>query len=376
MATLSQRVELFRIEQYLATYRPYVALIVGTYGRTIAAQAFHRAVSHHRHVRMGFGMEKQIGLLRFLAGSKMRELTEYEPDTIMGEMSLELPGNLPYLASRILPRLLLIPHIGHEHIDLFGSREMVAHEYLGISHQMSSDSVVVLHTDDKYVLDLKEHIAHPVITYGMHPDADVRLLRAHREGQGIFLECVLHGVHYEEYFPHLISRQHVEGVLAGLAGAHAMGVDARQALEGMKNLTAPHGSFSMQSGMKGATVIDDTADPCPEKLESSLKSLATLKYPGRTFIVLGDMRGLAQHSIRFHEELGRQAAAVAPYCIFVGDAMRHAQAAALKASHKIDTHHFTASADAAAWLPQHIRPGDVIYIAGGNMGDVVDRFKK
>ncbi len=315
--------------------------------------------------------------MRFLTGSKMREIAEIEPDTIIGEVLLERPGYLPYIASSILPRLLILPHIGTEHMDLFGSKDMVAHEYLAVANTLQADGVVVLNADDEHVRELQEHIHHPVITYGMHPSADVRLTRAKRM-QGIFAEFIVHNVHYEAHFPHLVSRQHVAGMLAGIAGAHAMGVDIQDAITGLRNLTPPHGSFLMLSGIKGSRVIDDTADACPEKLESSLKSFATLPCVSRKFVVLADLDNLSQYAIKMHEELGRQAATVAPIIIFVGDMMRHAQAAALKTGTVIDTHHFTTSADAAAWLPDHIRQNDLVYIAGGKsmeMENLIERLR-
>lgn len=397
MPSFSERVALFRIQQYLAKYRPYVATIAGTYGRTIAAQALYHAISRHRHARIGFGLETekniglpagQAGLLKFLVGSKMHELAEIEPDTIISTIPLEYPGYASYVLSRILPRLLVISHIGLEHVDLFGSKDIIQHEYLAVANTLERDAAVVLNADDEHVRELQQHINHPVITYGMHSSADVRLLRAKRparrvggsgDTQGIFMEFVLHGVHYEAHLPHLVSRQHVSGVLAGLAGAHAMGVDMHDAIAGVKQLTSPHGSFSIAHGLKGSIIIDDTADACPEKLESSLKSFSSMYKDTRKFVVLGDLDNLAQFAMKAHEELGKHAASVAPILIFVGDTMRHAQSAALKTGIKIDTHHFTTSADAAAWLPDHIRKDDIIYISGGKsmqMGKILRRLKK
>ncbi len=374
MPSFSERVALFRIEQYLATYRPYVAAVAGTYGRTIAAQALYCAISRHRHTRIGFDIEKEkkIGLLRFLVGSKMREIAEIEPDTIVSTIQLEYPGYASYVMSRMLPRLLVVSHIGLEHIDFFGSKDMVAHEYLAVANTLATDAVVVLNADDEHVRELQEHINHPVITYGMHPDADVRLMRAKRgeQMQGVFIEFVLHNVHYEAHVSHIISKQHVAAVLAGLAGAHAMGVDMHDAIAGLQQLKAPNGSFSIHAGMKASSVIDDTADACPEKLESSLKSFATLRTQTRKFVILGDLDNLSQCSLKTHEELGRQAAGVAPILIFIGDTMRHAQNAALKSGATIDTHHFPTSADAAAWLPDHIRKDDLIYISGGKSMEI------
>lgn len=379
MPSFSERVALFRIQNYLATYKPYVAAVTGTYGSDMATVALYAALSRHRHVRMGFdiGKEASMGLFKFLTRSGLHEMTEYEPDTIIGELPLTIPRHLPYIASRLLPRLLVLSHIGHEHIDTFGSHDMVAHEYLAATHALSTDAVVVLNADDKASMELREHIAHPVITYGTSVDADVRLARAHRHA-GMVLEITLHGMQYECNFPHLRVREHVEGVLAGLAGAHAMGIDTQVALDAMKQVAPPRGCFSSSVGVSGATIIDDTAHVCPEKVESSLKSFAGIQHTGRKVIVLGDIDNLSHHSVRMHEALGTQAASAGQLLVFIGEHMRHAQSAALKTSNYIDTNHFQTTADAAAWLPGYIRSNDLIYISGGKsmeMGKIVERLK-
>lgn len=374
MPSFAERIALFRIQNYLAKYHPYVAAALGTYGRSIAVHALHHTIARHRHARIGFGIERQRtnSIIQFLTRSKMREMTEFEPDTIIGEIGLERPGYMPYIMSRILPRLLMLPNIGSEHIDLFGSKEMVAHEYANVANTLSSDAIVILNADDENLRNMKQHIQHPVITYGVHESADLRIIRAKRgeNTQGIFLEFILHDVHYEVYFPHLFVRQHVQGVLAGLAGAHAMGIDMHKAIAAVQQLQPPRGSFSISPGITGSSIIDDTADVCPEKLESSLKSLASYTKDARTFIILGDIDNLGDISVRAHETLGKQAASAGNILIFVGNMMRHAQAAALKTGGTVDTHHFAASDDAARWLPQHIRTGDIVYIAGGKNSEI------
>jgi UDP-N-acetylmuramyl pentapeptide synthase len=378
----------------MVRYRPYVVAVLGAYGRTLASRAIGDAIKQHKHVRvgyavrqavdipqsiLGFGRATQSGTFRFLAGSRMRELAEYEPDTIITELPLLRPTFAPWAAEQILPRLLVFTHSGSQYLDTFGSMDILLHEYLAVAKTLQKDGAVVLNGDDEHLREIAGHITSPVITYGMNEHADVRLLRAVRRGNasGIMLTFTLHGKTFEGYFPHSTSKQHVAGVLAGIAASHAMGIDTMSALKALEGIQAPKGSFSVREGIQGCTVIDDTAEVCPEKIISSLRSFASLKGSGRKFAVLGDSDTLSHFSQKFHEEMGRESAHAAPILMFVGDAMRHAQRAALQSGSHIDTHHFETSQDAAKWLPNHIQNDDLIYIAGGadmKMNRIIDRI--
>lgn len=390
MAFLRERIAWFRSQQYMGRYHPYVVSVLGAYGRTLALNAIAHAIEHHRHVRVGYPVREavdipqsilglthatQSGTLGFLAGSKMRELAEYEPDTIITELPLLRPAFAPWAAEQVLPRLLVFTHSGSQYLDTFGSLDILLHEYLAVAKTLQRDGAVVLNIDDEHLRELAEHSTSPVITYGMNEHADVRLLHAVRRGDisGIMLTFTLHGKTFEGYFPHITSKQHVAGILAGIAASHAMGVDTMSALKALENIQPPTGSFSTRGGIQGCTVINDTSEPCPEKIVSSLKSFASLKGSGRKFAILGDIDTLSHFSQRFHEEIGREAAHAASILMFVGDHMRHAQRAALQSGSHIDTHHFATSTDVAKWLPNHIQNDDLIYVAGGGDVEVIVR---
>lgn len=392
MNSLAERIAWYRAEQYIARYRPYMIAIAGTYGCTMASQAMTLAVKNHRHVRQGYeaktsldipesilGVEahkREMGLMRFLAGSAMKELSEYEPDTIIAHVPLLKPHFARKVISRILPRMLVIPHIGSERIDLFGSREIVAHEYASLAGMLGQDGVLVLNADDEYAPAIRESVSCPIITYGTGKIADISLQRASRgeDGSGLFLEIAVDGTGYELFAPNIFAKQHIYGLLAGLAAAHGLGIHLKDAVAGLSHVQAARGVLQKRAGIRGAVLIDDTAALCPERLASSLKTFASLPCQGRKIAVLGDMENLGSQTVQAHAQAAADAASAAQIIIFIGEHMRHAQKEVSKSEHAIDTHHFVASAEAAPWLAEHVREHDLIYIAGGeqmNMQEVV-----
>jgi UDP-N-acetylmuramoyl-tripeptide--D-alanyl-D-alanine ligase len=397
MRSLRERIAWYRAEQYLARYKPYGVAVAGTYGRELTSDAIVHALRSHRDVRSGYRVEHSMdipegilgakshkeheGILRMLTRSKMRELTQYEPNTIVTQLPLLAPHAAPWALSRILPQMLVLTHVGLEYVDLFMNKDMIAHEYGILANTLSRDAVVVLNADDEELRQLIGNIHHPVITYGVHLKADVHISRAVRadDGKGIFLEVALHGKHHEVFLPHLFAKQHVSAIAASIAVAHGMGISPKDAMNGVRLMKPAQGTLARLEKKNGVVLIDDSYDTCPEQLESSLKTFATMKASGRKIIVMGDMDNLASFGIGAHEEAGRQSAAIAPIVIFIGDMMRHAQNAALQSGTKTDTHHFVSSSDAASWLPEQVREGDMVFVSGGksmNMGKIITSLQR
>ncbi len=392
MRSLREQLAWYRAEQYLARYNPYGIAVTGTYGRTLTSEAIFSALKAHRHVRKGYVVEHSIdipegilgaqghaehrSILRMLTQSKMREITQFEPDTSIADVPLLVPGFAPWALSRILPRMLVMTHVGLEHADLFMNKDMVVHEYGAVAGTLAKDAVIVLNADDKELRTLSETMQHPVLSYGIHPKADVRITRAVRAdgGKGLFLEIALHGKHQEIFLPNLFAAQHVSAIAAGVAAAHGMGISLQDAIQGLQKVQPPNGTLSRMHTKRGWTILDDSYDTCPEQLESSLKSFSTLACSGRKIAVVGDMDNLSSFAIESHEAAGKQAATSAPIVVFVGDMMRQAQDAVLKSGMKADTHHFTYSTDAATWLPENVREGDMVFVSGGKsmkMGKII-----
>ncbi len=382
MKPIAQHILWYRVDQYLARYRPYTIAVAGTYGRSTAAASILQAIHAHRHVRLAaagsqprhipegiLGVSERAGMsfLDLLAAGKMKELTEYEPDTIIAQVPLLAPGLARQAISHIVPRMLVLTHSGYEHLDLFGSQDMVMHEYQILTQQLASDAVIVLNVDDVHFRDMLGSLHHNVITYGTHEKADIRARRATRSesGSGIFLELSIDNVAHELYLPYSLAKQHMYGALAGIAVAHAMGVSSKDAIAGVQQVKPPHGIFSRVHGKNDSVVIDDTNNTTFDGILSSLTSLTSMLGAVRKIVVLKDIEGLGARSRELHERIGTAAASAGHILVFVGELMLAAQAAAGRANGEVDTHHFDTVAEVEQWLPAHIKKGDVVYVGGG-----------
>src|SRR5690606_16816618 len=106
---------------------------------------------------------------------------------------------------------------------------------------------------------------------------------------------------------------------------------------------------------KGVAVFDDTYNANPESMAAAIETLAETPVPdgSRRFVVLGRMGELGPHSDEAHLKVGRLAAERGFTVVTVGDGARGIAEGAGSPLH------FGDGSDAAAWLEQNVRPGDV-----------------
>jgi UDP-N-acetylmuramyl pentapeptide synthase len=378
---LGERVLWSRAREYVEKYKPILIGVTGSYGKTLTKEAIALALTDDRHVRAShksyntpigvalsiLGLQSAAdrrGWIHLLADSFIRERAEGEPDTIVLELGADRPGDIDWLVQQVSFRIGVVTNIGSTHLQLFVSKEMVAHEKLSLAVALAKDGTAILNSDDPLVIAMREYIKAPVMTFGEAEEADVRLVRADRLGvKGFALGLAIGSQKFEVALPHIIGRHQLQSVLAAIAVARVENVKIQRAINNLRSLKPPPGRLRMFEGVGGSVILDDSYNAAPESTIVSLKTLEALPAK-RRIAILGDMRELGAHSFRFHEEVGKKAAEVADVFIAVGQDMRHAQAAALESEHPVDAHHFPTSRDVGKWMGEFLHTGDVVLVKG------------
>ena len=393
MQTFFDRIAWVRAQQYIAKHQSFRIVVAGTYGRTLVSHMAYHAMREHRHVRLGYPVQDaadiplsilgtthekaHTNMIAFLVGAKKRELYEREPDTIIAELPLLTSGFAPKATKKILPQMLVLHYVGSEHLDVFSTTQNTSHEYEQICLSLPGDARIAINIDSTNAIAAAQHAHAQRITYGRSLAADICLTRAVRgdSATGIFVEITVEGRRYEAFLPNLFAKEHVSSLLAAVACAYMRNINPAHALQAIKHMPLPHGALQKVEA-RGATILTEHVE-CPEQMIESLKTLGSLPSSGRKIAVLGDVDSLGAQTIALHKQIGEQASQVASLIIFVGDAMRSAQRAAIVLEQKADTHHFATAQEAATWIAQHIQHNDMLYIAGGaimNMERIVERL--
>jgi UDP-N-acetylmuramoyl-tripeptide--D-alanyl-D-alanine ligase len=162
----------------------------------------------------------------------------------------------------------------------------------------------------------------------------------------------------------LLGPHFVENFLAAAAAAHVLGLGAEAMAEAASSLRpARHRGEVVLLGA-AVNLLDDCYNSSPDALEAAVVALGLV--PGRRRVaVLGDMLELGEAGPALHRALGRALGGRVDEVVGVGPLAREIVEGAREAGLPSGAlHHFGASADAVAALPDLVRPGDAVLVKG------------
>ncbi len=93
--------------------------------------------------------------------------------------------------------------------------------------------------------------------------------------------------------------------LAAAACAYAVGCDREAIKVGLETVPVVPGRLIKKTGLRGATIIDDTYNANPNSVAVAIDLLSGLQ--GRRILVLGDMGELGAHAENYHRQIGEKA---------------------------------------------------------------------
>ncbi len=402
LTKLGERLLWLRAADYVARYRTTLIGVAGSAYTTLAQHAIATALRTHRKVRQAehystspidvvhaiLGVDAAAGRhlwLRLLTGSRIRELREEEPDSIVTALPTTRPGDIDTAASRLPFSLGVITNIHTAHLSLFGSKDMLAHEVSSLIASLPQSGYAILNADDPAVYDLRQQTKAQVILFGNSSPATVRLRRCERLSSfGLACEVALHNKIHELYLPHIVARQQLEAILAALATTVAAGGDVAAAIQQLRKVVPPPGQLRLLPGAGDSLILDDSYDATPESMLAALNTLDELSAPRslggsrhihRRIAILGDIVDLGGATAEQHERIGQAAAQSAHVVVVVGEAMRAAGAQALRDG--ADVHHFDSSRDVGKWLASFLKSSDLVLVSGSramHMEETVHRL--
>ncbi len=308
-----------------------VVAITGSVGKTSTKDILAALLRPHlRTVAAEEGFNNEIGL--------PLTLCRIEPDTevVITEMAMRGPGQIRELARVARPDLGVITSIAPVHLELLGSLENVARAKAELLEELPRGAVAVLPADAPEL--------EPFVPEGLDvrrfppPEVEIRDGRAY----------VLHRGR-EVVFSFAARHQGANAAVA-LEVADALGVPPPE--------TPVEVTFSRWRSQEivlpgGGLLVNDAWNANPVAMRAALASLLERAAGRRTVAILGEMAELGPDAPRFHEEIGREAAAV-DLVVGVGELAR---------GYAPDEWAPTA-ADAVDLARELVRPGDAVLVKG------------
>lgn len=210
-------------------------------------------------------------------------------------------GEMSRLASMVQPQMAVVTNIGVAHIENFHTRENIRQEKLRIMEGMSPDGTIFFNGDDELLMQAKDTVKHPVVTYGMGENCDYRGENVRMvKGQTCF-DCVVGGDRYPVAL-NTLGTHNVLNALVAIAVAHKSGIPVAEAAA---TLAGFQGLRQKIYECDKYTVIDDTYNASPDSMKAGIDVLADYETTGRRIAVLADMLELGENSQEYHYEIGQ-----------------------------------------------------------------------
>ena len=340
-----------------------IAGVAGSVGKTTTKEILAALL------RARFGVLKTQGNLNNEYGLPLTLLgLSDEHDAAVVELGMSHRGELAQLAQIASPEVGVITRVAVEHLEFFTSIDEIALAERELIENLAwPHATAVLNADDERVARFAEVARGPVIRFGASSGAEFRAEAIEERGiEGAAFDFVWPGGRARLESP-LIGRHNVMNALGALAAASVWGIGAEEAKHVFATLTPADKRGEVVRYEEEFTVINDTYNSSPTALNALVALLA--KTPGykRRILAAGEMRELGAAAAELHRECGRAAAETrAIDWIFgvQGNAAEFVDAAIAAGYPRERTRFFDDSREAADFLKQFVRTGDLVLLKG------------
>ncbi len=265
-----------------------------------------------------------------------------EPDTaiLVTEMGMRGAGQIAELCAIARPSIVVVPHIGPEHLELVGTVERVA--------EANAEAIAALPAGGTAVVPGASAELEPFLT---RDDIAIRRVRTEdvaRNGETRFtVRDAL--VSLALPFTH---RHLVLNTLAALHAYDALGLPLERAGEGVAHirLSPARGEETALPG--GGFVVNDAYNANPDSMRAALEHLAERAGDRRRVAILGEMAELGETSETYHRQVGARAAELGIEVLGVGEPARAYDPVAWVAR----------AVDVRPAAAELIRPGDAVLV--------------
>lgn len=280
------------------------------------------------------------------------------------EMAMRGAGQIDWLCEIANPQVGVVTQIGWSHIEQVGSRRGIAEAKGELLRRLPVNGTAILSRDDRFFTFLESLCRCPVVSFGKHREADVRLIAVKDSMRETSLGVVQVGDRRLEVQIPVPGEHQLINVTAALAVASVLGVDLEGAAAELAHVRLPEMRMAVQMHKPGWMLINDAYNANPDSMRGAIRTLVDQPCKGRRIAILGDMRELGSYSRRLHRQLGRWLA-VQPIDLLVlvgNDVLWTASAATEGGFFEDRLFYFETPEEAGEWLQLNVREGDSVLL--------------
>jgi UDP-N-acetylmuramoyl-tripeptide--D-alanyl-D-alanine ligase len=334
-----------------------IIVVIGSYGKTTTLRAVKTML--------------QKPLSRFYQGNcwsyvaaavlRIRPGDEYEAI----EIGIDGKGQMSKYARLVNPQLVVVTSIGSEHHRSLGDLQQTRSEKSQMIRQLSSRATVFLNGDDSNVLWMRQHTRARIVTFGFHPDNDVRAVAVYSTlAKGTRFRCLIDKMDVPVK-TRFLGRHMVYPILSVLAVAHVVGIPLQSATERLGTLDPTPGRMQKVELKNNILLI---RDEFKSSLETILRAFQVLEKMAakRKIIVMGEVSEPPGSQGPIYRNIGNKMAAIFDQIVIVGVNYQRYAAGATRAGFSreriVDAGNSIMTA--IYYLKNHLESGDIVFIKG------------
>jgi UDP-N-acetylmuramoyl-tripeptide--D-alanyl-D-alanine ligase len=289
-------------------------------------------------------------------------------DVAVLEMGMSFPGELKRLAAIALPDVAIELRVTPAHLMNFSSVEEIALAKRELVEGLNGPlSLAVLNADDPRVAAMAAVAPGKVIFYGIGKPAEYQAEEIEDRGALGSAFTLVHKGQRTRIEMSLPGRHVVLNALAAIAAASVWGIGAAEAQRIFPGLRTPSMRGELIRFTNGFALINDSYNSSPAALQAMTSLLAATPGFQRRILAAGEMRELGPGSAQLHREGGTFAAKTGKVDFVFGvqgDAAQLVEGAVAAGLPRERAKFFTSPADAANFLVDFVKPGDVLLVKG------------
>lgn len=221
------------------------------------------------------------------------------------EMGARHVGDIEVLSSIAKPTLSVVTLVAPAHIEIFKKIDNIAIAKGEIYHGLPKEGFAIVNRDEPYSdYFIRSCINAKLVTFSLSSGTDYFAtdIKLHTT----FTEFVLHTPFGKAKIALPIPGVHnVSNALAAASLAGALGIKLTAIQSGLENFSTITGRMQIKQHEAGATIIDDTYNANPRSLMAAMAVLSN--YPGKKYLILGDMGELGEEAPSYHAQMGLEA---------------------------------------------------------------------
>ncbi len=280
------------------------------------------------------------------------------------ETAVGAPGDMKRLVRLLRPDVVIMLSVKRCHSNTFKTVENIAQEKSEIVRSLKSKNYAVLNGDDPHVLAMRDLGDFGTCLFGSSENAEYRVTACTSQWPGRLELQLFHCGKSYRIQTALLGTHWVDAILAALATGVYCGVSLEESIRAIEAVQPFWARMQPVVLPNGATIIRDEWNGSITTFEVAF-SVMEQAMAERKFFVTSDFSDSSLSPRDRGRRLGRKVSSLADWAVFVGERSRYASRAAIQEGMSSEqVHSFLTVADAASFLQNELRAGDLVLLKG------------